>query len=597
MNGHRRSISFALTLGWLVLTGALAMLGAPGVWSNQPPAAHAQSGFVRYVAPTGADGGGCTDPTSPCRTVQYAVNQAGDGDVIKGAAGVYTGVRNVPSLNTATFTATQVAVITKTLTIQGGYTTTNWTTPYPITQPATLDAQGQGRVLYIVGNISPTIEGLHITGGDAAGLGGTWWGMSAGGGVYVITATAILRNNQVSRNTAWYGGGLYLEHSPTILNDNVVTANTAEDGGGLCLSYSDAVIHGNTISTNTADWGGGLYLFDCVVTLSRNTIAANNGGYYGGGGLYMHGSTATLNENAIIANTARFGGGLSLSYSTATLGENAITANTAYACGGLRLTSSTATLSNNTVTGNTADYGGGLSLFRSAATLRGNTFTANAVTREGGGLYLEHSAATLSGNVVAANTANAGGGLFLHASPITATNNVVTDNQVVTAGSGLYIRASSPRLWHTTIARNTGGDGSGVYVTNWPDTSSTVVLTNTILVGHTVGIIVTAGNTVTLAATLWGTATWANGMDWGGAGEIVTGTRNTWGDPAFVNPDTGDYHIRPGSAALNAGVAAGVATDMDGEIRPDWCFPDLGADELITGMGCHYFYLPLIWRS
>ena len=44
-----------------------------------------------------------------------------------------------------------------------------WT---PTTTPTTLDAQRQGRVLYITGDINPTIEGLSITGGNAAGLGG-----------------------------------------------------------------------------------------------------------------------------------------------------------------------------------------------------------------------------------------------------------------------------------------------------------------------------------------------------------------------------------------------------------------------------------------
>lgn len=61
--------------------------------------------------------------------------------------------------------------ISKTVTIRGGYTTTNGFAdpPNPDTNPTTLDAQGQGRVLYITGDISLTIEGLRITGGESAG--------------------------------------------------------------------------------------------------------------------------------------------------------------------------------------------------------------------------------------------------------------------------------------------------------------------------------------------------------------------------------------------------------------------------------------------
>jgi uncharacterized repeat protein (TIGR01451 family) len=47
-----------------------------------------------------------------------------------------------------------------------------------------------------------------------------------------------------------------------------------------------------------------------------------------------------------------------------------------------------------------------------------------------------------------------------------------------------------------------------------------------------------------------------------------------------VDPDNGDYHIGPGSAAIDAGVDAGVTTDIDGQARPSGLGPDLGADEL-----------------
>ena len=60
--------------------------------------------------------------------------------------------------------------------------------------------------------------------------------------------------------------------------------------------------------------------------------------------------------------------------------------------------------------------------------------------------------------------------------------------------------------WHTTLARNTGGDGSGVCL----DDNSAAAITNTILVSQTVAITATAGNTATLEGTLWGSGDWAN---------------------------------------------------------------------------------------
>jgi len=170
---------------------------------------------------------------------------------------------------------------------------------------------------------------------------------------------------------------------------------------------------------------------------------------------------------------------------------------------------------------------------------------------------------------VTSNTASIfGGGLYLYYSPATLTNTVVADNRVGASGSGLYVYASAPRLLHITIARNRGGEGSGIYVSG----NSTAWLTNTILVSHTMGITVSAGNTANMSSTLW----YGSAADWGGAGTINHSGDYT-GAPAFVDPDRGDYHIGPGSAAIDRGVDAGVTTDKDG--LPRDAYPDLGAYE------------------
>jgi len=55
--------------------------------------ARALAGTARYVGPTGTDSGARTNPGTPCRSVQYAVDQADGGDEILTAGGVYTGVQ------------------------------------------------------------------------------------------------------------------------------------------------------------------------------------------------------------------------------------------------------------------------------------------------------------------------------------------------------------------------------------------------------------------------------------------------------------------------------------------------------------------------
>jgi uncharacterized repeat protein (TIGR01451 family) len=162
-------------------------------------------------------------------------------------------------------------------------------------------------------------------------------------------------------------------------------------------------------------------------------------------------------------------------------------------------------------------------------------------------------------------------------SDATLLNNLVADNQASIGGSGLSVFESPSRLLHNTIARNTGGDGSGVHVAS----NSTAELVNTILVGQRIGVYASSSSSADMEGTLWGSGTWANTMDRAGP---ITHTDDQTGDPAFVDPDNGDYHIGVGSAAIDAGVDAGVSTDIDGEPRPAGAGFDIGADEFAPAL-------------
>lgn len=346
------AIGFILVLILLaVLKGNVTALEADVRAPNVPAA-------ELHVCPAGP-------PDCDHTSIQAAVNVAGSGSIIKVATGVYTDVYTVRLA--AQEYVTQVVYLTGTITIRGGYTTTNWTTSEPVTYPTTLDAQGQGRVFYIAAGAASTIEDLHITGGDA--IKGdpvtTSVGTGRGGGVYAVDADITLRNNFVFGNTSDFGGGLFLRRGKISLIGNIVSSNTAQHGGGVYFSegVGEATFEGNTFTSNVATGsttrpsrGGGLLIFNSGTAILRdNDVNANVAAE--GGGLYLHRSSeASLKENAIIANAAAEGGGLYLLETDATLVNNVIANNDVItAGGGLYIIASYPVLFHTTIARNSGD--------------------------------------------------------------------------------------------------------------------------------------------------------------------------------------------------------------------------------------------------
>ncbi|MEM7032997.1 MAG: choice-of-anchor Q domain-containing protein, partial [Chloroflexota bacterium] len=150
--------------------------------------------------------------------LQDAVNLASDGDTIK-VAGYCTDEENDGSV---------LFINSKSITVRGGYTTTNWSSPSG--SPTILDAENHGarRVVHLTGNatFTSTVEGFYITGGDIE---------ENGGGVLVENGiTAIIQNNFIyfNRVTDPMEGG-------------------DRNGAGIATSNSRAIIQFNTFYSNT----------------------------------------------------------------------------------------------------------------------------------------------------------------------------------------------------------------------------------------------------------------------------------------------------------------------------------------------------------
>jgi hypothetical protein len=208
--------------------------------------------------------------------------------------------------------------------------------------------------------------------------------------------------------------------------------------------------------------------------------------------------------------------------------------------------------------------------------LKRNFVAGNSATGRGGGLHIYRSNAKLDGNRIISNTANVfGGGMAIEQSSVNGQNDVIAAN---TSSEGVHVADSTLFASHWSLAVN------GSYALRI--SGGLAVLTNTLVASHTTaGIWGDRGADLDAAYTLF----FNSGIPCGG-GAICT--NNMTGDPRFVDAARGDFHVGLGSAAINAGVAAGVAVDFDNE--PRLGEPDLGADEF-RAPGTPMF-MPLLLR-
>ncbi|MDP7037527.1 MAG: right-handed parallel beta-helix repeat-containing protein [Myxococcota bacterium] len=170
------------------------------------------------------------------------------------------------------------------------------------------------------------------------------------------------------------GGGLHFSYADTgsILKEVEVSGNSAEDGAGLDIWWSTTNMTSLTITNNTAsDAGGGVRLWETTSSITSTTISNNTATSDNGGGMSVqYGSSVTINTSTISNNTAgnrgagislrgKNGDNLTLSMTDSTISNNTAT----YDGGGLNIGSySDVTLATCSITDNSADSGGGLYL-------------------------------------------------------------------------------------------------------------------------------------------------------------------------------------------------------------------------------------------
>jgi predicted outer membrane repeat protein len=603
---------------------------------------------TRYVATSGLDSGDCSNNLLPCATVQYAIDQSINGNSILIAGGFYSGTTPRAGNN-------QLAYISTTLTIRGGYTTTdNFASSNPDVNPTILDAAHNGRVLRFVG-ADGDVSNLTAQNGYMADTGAGIESLQA----LTLTNVSVLSNTLYQASNV-YGGGVYVEDAAVIIGGVIQNnLNTDSSAGGL-YANSTLVVSGTRFISNTTGFGagGGLRVVGPAV-INHAVFEANHAFSSSGGGVYAEGQLAVLNSVFISNTTNRTGGGVyadsSVSLTNSQFISNAATLGTgggvnaagdALVTGGLfdqNFSSSgggglyvvnTLWLSGTQFLNNSsAGSGGGLNgqgaitlingLFQnnsspngtaggltagSSLVLTGTSFLSNTSKFNGGGAWIRNLAVFNGGLFQNNRSLSNGGGAYVQLTVnLTGTQFI---NNTASLGGGLYKEFTDSRIVNAIFARNTvtGTHGSAFYSHGGSDLLvQTTIATPTLDNGSAIYVF---SSTLNLTDTI--IDNYALGLDLrqgtlsedynlfsyvlkSYSGTLVHGGHSIVGAALFVNPNAGNYQLQFASAARDNGINAGVSIDRAGNARPSNGFFEIGAYEY-QGVVLR-LYLPLMLKN
>lgn len=188
---------------------------------------------------------------------------------------------------------------------------------------------------------------------------------SSGGGIYAENfSKLIIRNTEISNNSAMLGGGIALDENSGITIENTVLSNNEGwlDGGGIYCVQSSPVLESVVLEANDSSSGGGMACwYSSSPTISNTQFISNSGTVHGGGLYCKYSSSPVLRDVVFTQNSSSYGAAINFNdssnpriYKALIYDNHSTNSSGAFSVG----IDSKPVIINSVITGNTAVSGG-----------------------------------------------------------------------------------------------------------------------------------------------------------------------------------------------------------------------------------------------
>ena len=435
--GNFGKIAIPIGIGLLLIF--MWVFGAHGVF---PARAATSTLYVDKASGSNGGSNNCQVINNPCLTIQYALNQAGNDDIIQVAEGTYSGTLNIAI----------------TVTLKGGYDAADWSRDIDM-HLTKIDANGAAApVIGITPNSDFTIEGFTIEGSENSA--------DTGGGFLINNATVLISATVVQDNEANQGGGVWVEGDNAdvwIQNSSLLNNQAENNGGGLHNSgWGKVTLFNSVVQGNYAPLGGGGIQANTII-ITDTQIVSNTSASSGAGINSFHASIymSKIGNNTVTGDDHTHGGGIAVFNGSLYLENSDVFNNSAVSTGTLGISGGSAVLVQmadatilNTVISENKDGGNTVAVYSSPF-----TFTnVMVVNNDGDGIASDDGVmtGTLTNVTIAGNGVQ---GISMNEDPATdvsLTNSILWNNGDIDNNCG-----TSCSITYSIIGTGeTGGEGN-----------------------------------------------------------------------------------------------------------------------------------------